>query len=98
MNEHEVRQLHAESIIIDGLNASYFLDERVLSRLHAGGITAVNATIAAWHAPLETMDMIAAIYAFLEQHQEQALQVRSVADIDTAKATHRVGMIFGFQD
>ena len=98
MNENEVRQLHAESIIIDGLNASYFLDERIISRMHAGGVTAVNATIAAWHAPLETMDMIAALYAFLEQHREQAMQVRSAADIDTAKATNRVGMIFGFQD
>lgn len=74
MNEHEVRQLHAESIIIDGLNASYFLDERVLWRLHAGGVTAVNATIAAWHPPLETMDMIAAQELFLNAPSTQGFE------------------------
>jgi len=51
--------LHRDSIIIDGLNASNFYEPRVFDRLRAGGITAANTTIAAWHDLPETMQIIA---------------------------------------
>lgn len=98
MNEADAAQLHADSIIIDGLNASYFLDERVLERLHRGGVTAVNATIAAWHIPAETLALIAAFSKLAEARADVVMPVRTVADIATAKASHRVGLIMGFQD
>lgn len=98
MSENDAARLHQESIIIDGLNASYFLDERVLQRLHQGGITAVNATIAAWHTLPETMGLIAECYHLLERHAALVMPVHNVADIETAKATDRVGFIAGFQD
>jgi membrane dipeptidase len=98
MNQTDAARLHAESIIIDGLNASYFFDPRVLERLHRGGVTAVNATIAAWHTPAETLAMIAALGKLTEAHADIVMPVRTVADIAAAKVSRRVGLIMGFQD
>jgi len=98
MSENDAARLHRESIVIDGLNASYFLDARVPERLHRGGITAVNGTIAAWHDLSETMALIADCLHLFEQHADLITPVRSPEDIETAKATERVGLILGFQD
>jgi len=68
MTEDVALRLHGESVIIDGLNASHFLEDRVLERLHRGGVTAANATIAAWHGPLETITLIAEHLARFDQH------------------------------
>jgi membrane dipeptidase len=91
-------ELHSKSIVIDGLNASNFVDERVLERLHAGGVTAVNATVAAWHSPEEARALIRAVGDLLEKRSDLALPVRNTADIMAAKASRRVGVILGFQD
>ncbi len=98
MTEPDPTQLHRESIIIDGLNASWFFDQRVPERLHRGGVTAVNATIAAWHGPTETMDLIVGLQGLLQARSDILMPVRSVNDIYLAKASRRVGMIMGFQD
>jgi membrane dipeptidase len=98
MTNDDAAQLHAGSIIIDGLNASHFLDERVLERLHRGGVTAVVATIAAWHAPAEALALIAALGKLAEARADIVMPVRTVADIAAAKAGRRVGLIMGFQD
>ncbi|NWG18629.1 MAG: membrane dipeptidase [Chloroflexi bacterium] len=92
------QQLHQDSIIIDGLNASWFLDDGVIERIHRGGTTAVNATIAAWHDPGETLEMIGKMYRQLDRHSRIATQVRSAADIQAAKAAGKTGFILGFQD
>lgn len=92
------QQLHHESIIIDGLNASWFLNDSVIERIHAGGVTAVNATIAAWHNSDETMSMIEQMSQQLAKHSDIAIQVRSIADIHTAKKAGKTGFILGFQD
>ena len=98
MSNNEAARLHRESIIIDGLNASYFLEKKVLERLKNGGITAVNSTIAAWHTLPETISLIADYYYLLDQHADLIMPVHRVEDIQTAKKTQRVGLIFGFQD
>jgi membrane dipeptidase len=94
----DAAQLHRESIIIDGLNASWFLNDEVFERIHAGGITAVNATVAAWHNPAETIDVIGQFYRQLNKHNDIAMQVRTTADIHAAKAAGKTGFILGFQD
>ncbi len=96
--EINAAQLHADSTVIDGLNASYFLDQRVLERLHRGGVTAVNATIAAWHGPAETLQLIASLTQLMAERADIVMPVQTVADIATAKARGRVGLILGFQD
>lgn len=98
MNDASALSLHRESIVIDGLNASYFAAPIVLARLHAGGITAVNATLAAWHDLPATMALIADMHGVLRRHSDQVMQVMTIDDIGTAKRSGRVGLIFGFQD
>lgn len=89
--------LHRDSIVIDGLNASHFLEPRILDHLEAGGVTTVNATVAAWHDLPETMALIAAHIALFETHRDRIMQVRETSDIHRAKATGRVGIVLGFQ-
>ncbi len=91
-------QQHRDSIIIDGLNASWFLSDGVIERIHCGGTTAVNATIAAWHDPAATLDMIGQMYRQIDQHSDSALLVRRVDDIHAAKTAGKTGFILGFQD
>ncbi|MCL5951384.1 MAG: dipeptidase [Chloroflexi bacterium] len=98
MNQMDAGKFHRECIIIDGLNASNFYEPRIFERLYQGGITAVNATIAAWHSLPETMKAIADMFQAFDQHPERIMPVRQVADIQAAQASHRVGIIFGFQD
>ena len=98
MHKTDTTLLHVDSIVIDGLNASHFLDERVLERLHRGGVTAVNATVAAWHARDETLEIIAHLARLTTARADIVMPVRTVADIAAAKASGRVGLILGFQD
>ncbi len=91
-------QLHQDSIIIDGLNASWFLNNEVIERIHQGGVTAVNATIAAWHNPADTIDAIGKMYQQLDKYQNIAMLARNTSDIRTAKAAGKTGYILGFQD
>jgi|CXWL01.1.fsa_nt_gi membrane dipeptidase len=89
---------HRDHIVIDGLNASWFLEAAALRRLRQGGVTAVNATLAAWHGRGETLDIIGAVCANLRRNADIATQVLTVDDISAAKAAGKVGVIFGFQD
>lgn len=90
--------LHHDSIIIDGLNASWFMSDGVIERIHRGGATAVNATIAAWHNPEDTLDMIGRMIQQVDRHSSIAMLVRSTSDIHAAKAAGKTGYILGFQD
>jgi membrane dipeptidase len=94
----EAQQLYRDSVIVNGLNASWFLDDTVIERIHRGGVTAVNATIAAWHDPTDTLDMISQMVGQLDKHRRIAMLVRSVDDISVAKNTGKTGYILGFQD
>ncbi|HQY90598.1 membrane dipeptidase [Caldilinea sp.] len=98
MNSVSANDVHRTSIVIDGLNASWFYVPSVLERLALGGVTAVNATIAAWHDLPQTMTLIADLLALVRAHQDRIMQVVDVADIGAAKTSGRVGLILGFQD
>lgn len=89
--------LHRDSIVIDGLNASNFFDPRVFPRLRQGGVTAVNATIAAWHAPAEALPLVAGALRLIDAQPDALTQVVETADIARAKAAGRLGVILGFQ-
>lgn len=90
--------LHRASLVIDGLNASYFQDRPVLERVHQGGVTAVNATVAAWHTMPETITLLADWPSHFAQHADLIRPVRTPDDILAAKSEDRVGVILGFQD
>ncbi len=91
-------QLHAESVIIDGLNVSNWQEPEVFASLHRGGLTAINATIAVWENFTETLDNIARWYPRFEKYADIIIPARTVADIERAKAEGKCGIIFGFQN
>ena len=98
MDNDVSRRLHEETIVIDGLNASWFFKESVLRRIRQGGITAFHGTVAAWHGLRETMNLIADFFRLFEERPHLVVQVRSGRDILKAKEKGSTGMILGFQD
>ncbi|MFC2012953.1 dipeptidase [Chloroflexota bacterium] len=91
-------RLHAESIIIDGLEVNNWDSPDIFSDLCRGGLTAVNATIAVWENFTETLNNIARWYPRFEKYADMIMPVKSVADINRAKAAGKCGIIFGFQN
>ena len=91
-------ELHAESIIIDGLNVSNWQEPEVFTHLHQGGLTAINATVAVWENFTETLDNIARWYPRFEKYADIIMPVKTVADIERAKTEGKCGIIFSFQN
>ena len=83
---------------MDGLNASNWESPAVFKSLHAGGVTASNATIATWENYRETLDNIAAWFPRFSEHRDILVQVRTVEDILQAKKDGKAGVILGFQN
>ena len=92
------RRLYEQAIVIDGLNVSSWDSPAVFRSLHAGGVTAINATIATWENYPETMDTIAAWLRRFGEYEDVLAQVKTVADIRQAKRDGKVGIILGFQN
>ena len=95
--EETVKKVYEESIVIDSLNVSNWDSPAVFRSLEAGGITAINATVATWENFGETLDHIA---AWLRRFRgnETLLQVKTVEDIRQAKTEGKVGIILGSQN
>jgi membrane dipeptidase len=67
-----------------------------LEQIAESGVTAIDVTIS--DPSLEkTIQNIAGWHGAIANHAVQLLLVRSVADIDEARATNRLGIILGFQ-
>jgi len=72
------------------------LTEDELLQIAASGVTAVGVTIS--DSSLEkTIQNLAGWHGAIANHPQQLLLVRSVADIDDAKSSGRLGIILGFQ-
>lgn len=96
--EELAAQLYREAIIIDGLNVSNWDSPAVYRSLHAGGVTAINATVAVWEDFRGTMDNIAAMLRRFRAYDDILLQVKTVEDIVRAKNEGKVGVILGWQN
>ena len=91
------RSVHQEAIVIDALNVSNWESDRVFQCLQAGGISAINATLATWENFHQTMaDVTAWIRRFRERSDIH--RVLNVGDIRRAKELGRTGIILGFQN
>ena len=90
--------LHRDSLVIDGLNASWLLEDDVILRLRTGGVNAVQSTVAAIHDPGWTIKTIAAVYRQIEKHGDIATLAGSAAEIEQAQLDHRTAIMIGFQD
>ena len=92
------RRLYDQAIVIDGLNVSNWDSPAVFRSLQAGGVTAINATIATWENYAETMDTIAGWLRRFGEYEDVLTLVRTVGDIRRAKQDGKVGIILGFQN
>jgi membrane dipeptidase len=90
-------RVHAESIVIDGLEICRW-DSEMFRRLRQGGLTAVVATVATLESFRATVGNIAEWYRMFDQHRSLIMPVRTVYDITQAKQMGKVGIIFGFQN
>ena len=97
-SEETTRKLYQEAVIIDGLNVSNWDSPAVFESLHAGGVTAFNATVATLENYTQTLDHIAAWLLRFRTYEESLVQIKSVEDILQAKRDNRVGVILGFQN
>jgi membrane dipeptidase len=73
-----------------------------IADLRASGVTAVNLTVGAVGGGPEvfadTFERIGYWEREIDAHPDVLLKVRSAADLDRAKASGRLGIIYGFQD
>jgi membrane dipeptidase len=99
-----------EAWVIDALGAPGELDPnvaldaplsaRALADVKASGVTALNVTVTV-NGPREyegTLRTIARYEREIADHPDVFTKVRSARDLEQAKRTHRVGLIYGFQD
>jgi membrane dipeptidase len=96
--EESAKQIYNNSIVIDGLNVSNWHSPRVFQSLHAGGLTAINATVAVWENYRETVDNITAWLHRFRNYAGILSQVKTVQDIHQAKQQGKVGVILGWQN
>ena len=92
------QELYEESVVIDGLNVSNWESPGVHRSIHAGGVTAINATIAIWEDYRTTMDHIASWLRRFREYETILTQVKTVDDILNAKQERKSGVILGWQN
>ncbi len=104
----EVRDLHQEAVIIDGLFCKTYapipptaeVDDMMLGHIVASGVTAFNNSVVADSYPQSLQGAINSLYhetLMAQAFPDAALIVRSTDDIRAAKASGRVGIILSTQ-
>lgn len=91
------RELHDESIIIDGLIIAKW-NRELLEDMRLGGLTAANCTVSVWEGFQATVDNIASTRKLMDECSDLVRPVRTTADILRAKEEGKTGIIFGFQN
>jgi membrane dipeptidase len=92
-----MNELHAKSIVIDGLIISKW-DRSVFEDMKKGGLTAANCTISVWDDFKSTVHNIAQMKAMIRDNADLLSLVRTTADIEQAKREGKTGIILGFQN
>ena len=90
--------VYDEAVVVDGLNVSNWESAAVFDSLQAGGVTAINATIAVWEGYAAAMDNVATWIRRFEERNETLSQVTEVQDILDAKRDGKTGVILGWQN
>ena len=105
-------QQYARAVVIDALcspggfdpsTSGYaYLSPNSIADIRASGITAVNVTVnEVGNGPDRFADTVAGIASMeheLTAHPDVFLKILNSIDIAAAKATNRMGLVFGFQD
>src|SRR5204862_6703404 len=92
-------------LVIDGLSSLGRqgdppgpLSAGALDDAAASGVSAINWTVSAGADFEEAVGGVSLAQAEIELHRDRLMSVRRAADIDTAQASARVGVIVGFQN
>ena len=89
--------LHAEAIVIDGLQCCDF-DRALLEEALRGGVTAINHAAILWENFREAIDRVAEWNRLFDANADIVMPIRSVSDIHAAKAAGKLGIIMGWQN
>jgi membrane dipeptidase len=92
-----IQKLYDSAIVIDGLNVSNWKSPGVFESLHAGGLTAINATSAVWENCEQGLDNIAEWIVRI-RNTDCLTHIHTVSDIHQAKKDGKVGIIIGWQN
>jgi membrane dipeptidase len=95
--EAKARELHKEAIIVDGTQASNFVDP-YFTVLRDAGVTVSLPTVAWIENLSESIKLVAEWYGKLERNKSVALQATTMDDIKRAKAEAKVAYVFAFQN
>jgi membrane dipeptidase len=93
----EAPDLHADAVIIDGLNVSNWSRE-VFEGIHHGGITACNATVAIIENFRQTISNLSQWEHYFTDWSDIICRISSVEDISRVKKEKKTGIILGFQN
>lgn len=93
----EATTLHAEAVIVDGLQTCNW-SRSIFEEMHAGGVTAVNCASLLWENFHGGIDYVSNWRRFLRDNADLIRPVTAIADIHGAKAEGRTGIIIGWQN
>jgi membrane dipeptidase len=94
---NETREVHDYAIIIDALQASNW-DRELFEELKKGGLSCVHVTCSFWENARSTIEKVSKWYRIIRENSDILMLVKKGEDIETAKATSKVGIILGFQN
>ena len=93
----DAASIHSSAIVIDGLQCCDF-DRPLLEEALGGGVTAINHAAILWENFRGGIDRITEWHRLFNKHADIVMPVHSTADIHTAKATGKLGIIMGWQN
>ena len=94
----KAQKIYDDSIVVDGLNVSLWSSPNVYKSLSAGGVTAINATMAIWEGFQETIDRLSGWSNRFKEHNKTLSQGRFAEDILQAKNDQKTAVFLGWQN
>lgn len=84
-------------VVIDCLQYNNW-DRALFHATRDSGVHTVHVTVSYWENMQETLLNISRWHRQFENHSDLIMQVRTAADVIEAKASNRLGIVFGFQN
>ena len=86
-----------DNILIDGLEYVNW-NRDLFEKAHAGGLTAIHATLVYWEDTKESFEKIDYWDNLIQSNSDILTHVRKSEDIFEAKKSNKIGIIYGFQN
>jgi len=93
----DAASIHADAIVIDGLQCSDF-DRALMEEALRGGVTAINHAAILWENFRDGIDRVTEWNRLFDDNADIVMPIRTVADIHAAKAAGKLGIIMGWQN